>query len=76
MGSERAVWQLSAVIEATEEQADAALEAIARALCPDPDHAGPCPMPWTTMRVRFDDLDPSEQASWQESFDDERRPRP
>ena len=73
MGTERTVWQLTVVIEATAEQKDAALEAVARALCPDEDHPGYCPVPWTTMACRFDDLDPEDKASWQESFDLDRQ---
>ena len=73
MSGERAIWKVSAVIEATEKQKDAALEAIARVLCPDEDHPGDCPVPWTLMACRFDELDVEEKASWQESFDDDRR---
>ncbi|MCU1460939.1 MAG: hypothetical protein JWO37_1014 [Acidimicrobiales bacterium] len=73
MSGERTIWQVSAVIEATEEQKDTALEAIARALCPDEDHPGHCPVPWTLMACRLNDLDPEERASWQEDFDEERR---
>jgi hypothetical protein len=75
MDSERTIWQLSVVIEATVDQRDAAFEAVARALCPDDDHSGPCPVPWTTIACRFDDLDPDDKASWQESFDLDRQPR-
>jgi hypothetical protein len=64
---------VSAVIEATEEQKDAALDAIGRALCPEEDHPGYCPVPWTLMACRLDDLDPDERASWQESFDEDRQ---
>jgi hypothetical protein len=71
--SERTVWQVSAFIEATEEERDAALAAIERALCPDPDHEGYCPVPWTTMAVRLSDLDEDERVGWQESFNDDRQ---
>jgi hypothetical protein len=67
------VWQISAVIEATEEQARQALDAIALALCPDPEHDGYCPIPWTTWSVRFDDLDEEDRAAWQAEFDEDRR---
>jgi hypothetical protein len=71
--SKRTIWQVTAVIEATDEQKDAALEAIARALCPDEHHPGYCPVPWTTMACRFDDLDAEDKATWQASFDEDRQ---
>jgi hypothetical protein len=74
VSSERAIWKLSVVIEATKAEKEAALEAIARMLCPDDNHEGECDMPWTTIATRFEDLDPDEQASWHDSFADERPP--
>ena len=43
------MWTVSAIIEATGEGAHAAQAAIERALCPDEDHPGYCPCPWTTL---------------------------
>jgi hypothetical protein len=63
---------VSAVIEATEDAAQAAQEAIARALCPDENHPGYCTVPWTTMICRFDDLDPEERAVWEADFAEDR----
>jgi hypothetical protein len=71
--SEREVWRIQVVIEATEDQADQALEAIERALCPDENHPGYCEVPWTTMQCRFADLDEDERQGWQAAFDEERR---
>ncbi len=31
-----------------------------------------CPVPWTTMICRFEDLDDDEQAVWQAEFDADR----
>ena len=39
----------SEIIEATPEQAEAAADAIARALCPDEHHPGYCEVPWTLL---------------------------
>ena len=66
--TQRAVWKVSAIIEASEENAFAAQEAIARALCPDEDHPGYCPVPWTTLACRFDHLDPEERTEWEADF--------
>ena len=68
----RTVWMISAVIEATEDDAFAAQEAIARALCRDEDHPGCCPVPWTLIACRFDDLDPDERAGWEADFAKDR----
>lgn len=47
MSNGRNVWQIQLGVFATEEQADQLKEQILRLLCPDPDHAPPCPVPWT-----------------------------
>jgi hypothetical protein len=68
----RRVWKVSAIIEATEEAALVALQAIARALCLDENHPGYCPVPWTTMVCRFDDLDAEERDEWEADFAKDR----
>jgi len=69
---QRQVWIISAVIEASDADAETAKEAIARALCPDDMHPGPCPVPWTMYAIRFEDLDDERRRLWQESFDEDR----
>jgi hypothetical protein len=71
--SERQIWAIQVVIEATEEQAHAAEEAIARALCPDEDHPDHCETPWTTIRCVLTDLDEHERATWQVGLEEDRR---
>jgi hypothetical protein len=71
--SRREVWSIQVFLEATAEQAEQAQEAIARALCPDEDHDGYCPVPWTTMRVAFQELEDDERERWQAAFDEDRR---
>lgn len=68
MADGRTVWRISAIIEASEEDARAAEEAIARALCPDENHTGYCPVPWTTLACRFDDLDDGDRVEWEAEF--------
>jgi hypothetical protein len=70
--SERQIWAIQVVIEATDEQADAAEDAIARALCHE-NHPGHCETPWTTIRCVLTDLDEDERAAWQVDFDEARR---
>jgi hypothetical protein len=71
--SERQVWTIRVIIEATREQAEEAQEAIARALCPDEHHPGYGPVPWTLIVTAFDDLDADEKAAWQAQFDEDRK---
>jgi len=72
----REVWKFSAIIEATAADAERVSEAIARALCPEEWHSGPCEVPWTLIQCRFEDLDDDERALWQDDFDNDRSQRP
>ena len=72
--SEQEIWHIGAIIRATHEQAEEVLAALGRILCPDPDHDGPCPVPWTTiMSPVYEDVDEDTAASWIEQYDDEDR---
>ncbi|ELS56108.1 hypothetical protein [Streptomyces viridochromogenes] len=64
MEEEQSVWEVRLGIYATQEQADEIKEQIVRLLCPDPDHAPPCPVPWSVMMLRDCDAYPElrEQA--------------
>gem|GEM_PF-7036372 len=68
----RNVWAIKVVIEATAEDADKAIQAIGRTLCPQENHSGECAVPWTTVLCVLDQLDPSERAAWSASFADDR----
>lgn len=46
MAEERRGWELRLGIWATEQQAHALQEQVHRLLCPNPEHAPPCPVPW------------------------------
>ncbi|MDA0565084.1 hypothetical protein LG943_12245 [Streptomonospora sp. S1-112] len=47
MGDGRGVHEIRLGVYATEEEAAEIKRRITRLLCPDPDHAGPCPVPWS-----------------------------
>jgi hypothetical protein len=49
-GDERAVYEVRVQGCADDEETEALLEPIARLLCPDPHHASPCEIPWSTCR--------------------------
>jgi hypothetical protein len=57
MNNEKAVWELRLGF-GTHEQAKDVRERIARVLCPDPDHAPPCPIPWSVSLVDESAIDP------------------
>jgi hypothetical protein len=71
--SGRGVWVIRVLIEATADEARQAEESIACALCPDENHSGYCPVPWTTITVQLNDLDDDERAECQHSFDEQRQ---
>jgi len=56
------VWKITVVLRATDAEQEQATEAIARALCPDQFHAGPCPTPWAMITSRVSDCDDQDEA--------------
>ena len=42
-------YRVSALVYATEAQAEVLEQQVQRLLCPDPDHQPPCPIPWETF---------------------------
>ena len=69
---EKRVWAIKVFIEATAEEADEAVRAIGSALCPEENPPGYCPVPWATMLIPPDSLDPDELAEWSGSFAEDR----
>lgn len=51
MSDEPGVWEVRLGMYATRQQAEEVKEGITRLLCPDPDHAPPCPVPWTVSLI-------------------------
>ncbi|MFI5493469.1 hypothetical protein [Actinoplanes sp. NPDC051859] len=71
------IWEVRLGIYATEEQAAAIKEQVTRILCPDPDHAPPCPVPWTVQLLARSALDEADSYSeLVEQAELERRRRP
>jgi hypothetical protein len=54
---EAGIWELRIGIHATARQAEELKTRIQRLLCPDPDHAPPCEIPWTTSLLEGGDLE-------------------
>lgn len=57
MSGEPGVWELRLGMYATEQQAEEVKEKIKLLLCPDPEHASPCPIPWSVALLSGPDLD-------------------
>ena len=55
MSDEPRAWELCVGLYTTERQARELVEQVQRLLCPDPEHAPPCPVPWSTALVESDD---------------------
>ncbi|MEU9621680.1 hypothetical protein ACIO8F_06035 [Streptomyces sp. NPDC087228] len=60
------VWEVRLGIYATEQQAEEVKEHIARLLCPDPDHAPPCPIPWSASLRHVSESGSEEADSYAE----------
>jgi hypothetical protein len=57
MSEESGLWELRLGIFATCQQAEELKERIIRMLCPDPDHAPPCPIPWSVALLDGESLE-------------------
>ncbi len=60
--SDQTLWQICVVLRASEAELQQATDAIARALCPDELHDGPCPIPWAISSSSVDDMDDRAEA--------------
>jgi hypothetical protein len=49
------VWEIRIGVHCTEAQAHNLVESIHHLLCPDPEHAPPCPIPWSTAHSPLDE---------------------
>lgn len=50
-------WRLDVTVWAHQEQVNRLSSDIQRLLCPDPDHAPPCPIPWEIDAHELEDFD-------------------
>ncbi|WP_326835138.1 hypothetical protein VSH64_09465 [Amycolatopsis rhabdoformis] len=51
MPENRKIWEIQLAVYATEQQAEELKRQVSRLLCPDPNHAPPCPVPWSVSLV-------------------------
>lgn len=66
MPDEKQLWEIRLGVIASESEARAVAEQIERLLCPDPDHAPPCPIPWSLGIDAEDEM----AADRREEYDD------
>ncbi|GLK12817.1 hypothetical protein [Streptosporangium carneum] len=57
MSEEPSVWEIRLGVYATQQEAEEVKERVTRLLCPDPDHAPPCPIPWSVSMLHHSDAD-------------------
>ncbi|MFG3018754.1 hypothetical protein ACGFZQ_09385 [Streptomyces sp. NPDC048254] len=50
------LWQVKIALVATAAQHEELMDRISDLLCPDPNHDGPCPIPWGMHSVNEDSL--------------------
>lgn len=55
---EKRLWQVKIALVATAVEHEELLDRLGEVLCPDPDHEGPCPVPWAMHSLNQDGLSP------------------
>ncbi|MFL5993333.1 MAG: hypothetical protein ACJ736_03225 [Streptomyces sp.] len=57
------LWQVKIALIATATQHEELMDRIVELLCPDPDHEGPCPIPWGMHSVNGESLSHRERKA-------------
>jgi hypothetical protein len=57
------LWQVKIALIATAAQHEELMDRISEVLCPDPDHEGPCAIPWAMHSIRGDSLSRRQQKA-------------
>lgn len=72
MPDEKRLWEIRLGVVASEAEARAVAEQIERLLCPDPDHAPPCPIPWSISTTAEDDMEPERREMYDDVVEQHR----
>ncbi|MEV0688529.1 hypothetical protein AB0I35_32220 [Nocardia sp. NPDC050378] len=72
MPDEKRLWEIRVGVIASEQDARAVAEQIERLLCPDPDHAPPCPIPWSLAIDDEDDMTPDRREEYDDVVEQHR----
>lgn len=60
---ERRLWQVKVAVLATPAEHEELLDRLTDVLCPDPDHEGPCAIPWAMHSVNGDSLSAAQREA-------------
>jgi len=55
---------------ASDTELESIVDRIGAAICPPPDHPGPCANPWSIISTPVDDLEDGERSTWLPSVDE------
>ncbi|WP_431958470.1 hypothetical protein [Nocardia lijiangensis] len=72
MSDEKRLWEIRLGVIASEEQARAVAEQVERLLCPDPDHAPPCPIPWSLSIDAEEDMSEDRRREYDDVVEQHR----
>ncbi|MGW5571756.1 hypothetical protein ACWEVD_11195 [Nocardia thailandica] len=72
MAEEKRLWEIRLGVIASEVEARAVAEQIERLLCPDPDHAPPCPIPWSLSIDAEDEMTADRLAEYDDVVEQHR----
>lgn len=64
MPDEKRLWEIRLGVIASQAEAREVAEQIERLLCPDPDHAPPCPIPWSLSVDAEDEMTADRRAEY------------
>ncbi|TLF82444.1 SPOR domain-containing protein [Nocardia cyriacigeorgica] len=65
MSEGKQLWQIRVGVFATRDEMNALIDQIERLLCPDPNHAPPCPVPWSIGYDSEDEMDRSSRELYE-----------
>ncbi|MFI7003726.1 hypothetical protein [Nocardia sp. NPDC050175] len=66
MSDGKTLWEIKVGILATEAEAKKLADQISHLLCPNPDHAPPCPIPWAIGVDSEEDMEPERQQQYED----------
>ncbi|MEV0360246.1 hypothetical protein AB0H71_29735 [Nocardia sp. NPDC050697] len=72
MPEDKRLWEIHVGIIATEAEARAFTEKVERLLCPDPDHAPPCPIPWSVSMDAEQDMEADRRRQYDDVVEQHR----
>ncbi|MGK8503633.1 hypothetical protein [Nocardia asiatica] len=72
MSDAKRLWEIKVGVVATEAEAKKLSDQIAHLLCPNPEHAPPCPIPWSIGIDSAEDMDEDRQLQYEDILERHR----